>query len=114
MYRLTEDRFEKAKPILERYRTALHNRGKFDARRLEKELRECWDTGYRQVKDIFKRLSKIPRYRYLAAYYMEHSGTGRAVTEFWPTLTKLYGIDYYQSPMRESKREAFWRKLRTK
>jgi hypothetical protein len=114
MYRLTEDRFEKAKPILERYRTQLHNRGKINARGLEKELRKCWDSGYQEVKDIVKRLSKTTRYRYLAAYYMEHSETGGVVTEFWPTLSELYGIDYYQSPMREKKREAFWKKLRAK
>jgi hypothetical protein len=114
MYRLTDDRFEKAQPTLERYRTQLHTRRKIDAKGFEKELRTCWDTGYREVKDILKRLSETTRYKFLAAYYMEHSDGSKPLTEFWPTLSELYGVDYYQSPMRESKREAFWRKLRTK
>jgi hypothetical protein len=115
MYRLTEDRFEKAEPILEKYRAKLHHTGKIDARGLEKELRKCWHTGSREVKDIVMRLSKTTRYKYLAAYYMEHSDAGKKpLTEFWPTLSVVYGIEYYQHPMRESKRKAFWRKLRTK
>lgn len=112
MYSLTEARFEKAEPILEKYRAQLHARGKIDAKGLEKELRKCWATESTQVKDIFKRLSKTARYRYVAACYMEHSGRGGALTEFWPTLSELYGIAYYQSPLRETRRKAFWKKLR--
>jgi hypothetical protein len=93
----------------------LHTTGKFNAEGFEKELRKCWHTGLPQVKDIVKRLSQTPRYRYVAAYYMEHSDAGKKpLTEFWPMLSELYGVPYYQNLMRESKRKAFWRKLRTK
>ena len=110
MYRLTDERFEKAEPILEKYRAKLHATGRIDAKALQNELRRCWHAGDREVKDIFKRLSKTSHYKYLAAYCMEHSG----LMEFWPTLNTLYGVAYHHSPMRETKRKAFWRKFRTK
>jgi len=76
MYRLTEERFEKAEPILEKNRAKLHTTGKINAEGLEKELRKCWHTGSREVKDILMRLSKTTRYKYLAACYMGHSRRG--------------------------------------
>jgi hypothetical protein len=114
MYKLTERRLKNAKPILERYRTELHDRGTINAGVLEKELCECWDTGLRELKDVFQQLSKGPRYRHLTAYYMEHSTGPVVVSEFKPALAALYGIDYYNSPERERMREAFWRTLEIK
>jgi len=115
MYKLSDERFEKAKPILEKYRAQLHTTGRFNAEGLEKELRQCWKPGSREVKDVVMRLSKTDRYKYLAAYYMEHSDAGKKpLIEFWPTLSVLYGAEYYQSLMRVRKQKAFWSRLKTK
>jgi hypothetical protein len=116
MYKLTERRLEKAKPILEKYRAELHGSGSVMARDLERELKDCWNTGYRELKDIFIQLSKITHYRYLAAFYMEHSAQGRVVSEFWSPLVELYGMSSrkeYHDPETDQKREAFWQKFNT-
>ena len=108
MARLTERRFEKAKAILDKYREDLHRTGSISAGILEKELRDCWDTGYQELKGIIIDLSKRDHYRYLAAYYMEHSNAPGVVAEFKPVLAALYGIKYYDGPEREHGRKAFW------
>jgi hypothetical protein len=103
MYKLTERRFAKAKPILNRYRMQLHETGFASARGLEKELRDCWNIGYQELKDIIIALSKRPYYRYLAACYME-MGYPDVVIEFQPVLADMYG----------SKRGDFWKGLKAK
>jgi hypothetical protein len=115
MYRLDEERFAKAKPILEKYRAKLHATGKFNPEAIEKELRQCWHATSRDVKDVVMRLSKTARYKYLAAYYMEHSDAGKKpLMEFWPTLSVVYGVEYYQSLIRVRRQKAFWRKFKTR
>jgi hypothetical protein len=114
MYRLTERRFAKAKPILDKYRKQVHDAGRGAASGLERELRECWDIGYQELKDIIIDLSKRPHYRYLAASYME-SGYPSVVSEFHRVLADMYGIkSFHHSAERESKREEFWSALKTK
>jgi hypothetical protein len=114
MYRLTERRFTKAKPILDQYRKQLHDTGSILTRDFEMELRKCWKIGYQELKSIIIELSKQNRYRYLAARYME-SGSSGVVTEFQSTLAKMYGIkSFYHSPEKDSKRQAFWKKLKIK
>jgi hypothetical protein len=116
MYKLTERRRAKAEPILEKYRTQLQEKGVIDAQQFEKELRDCWNTGYQEMKDIAKQLLKISQYRFLAAYYMEHSNGMRTLvaSEFKEALAHLYGVKHYDSPDRESKRRAFWKGLKTR
>ena len=109
MYRLTEKRFEKAKEILERFRNQLHKSGRTDPGLLEKELRECWHTGYRELQDIMIQLLKNDRYRFLAAYYMDHSSL--VVTRFKAPLARVYGIPHYYSQDREAKKAAFWARI---
>jgi hypothetical protein len=114
MYRLTERRFIKAKPILDHFRKQLHSTGWMSASDLEMELRKCWKIGYRELKNIIIELSKQSYYRHLAVAYMESNGPG-PVMEFKRTLAKIYGIKSYDhSPNRESKRDTFWRKLKVK
>jgi hypothetical protein len=114
MYRLTERRFARAKPILDKYRERLHTAGDISAGELERELRDCWGVGYQALKGIIEDLAKRNHYRYLAAYYMEHSSAPGVVSEFKPVLAKMYGIrSYGHSPDRESKREAFWQGMKS-
>ncbi len=110
MYRVTPRRLAKAQPILDAFAVQLHGKRAIDVTRFEMELRECWDVGYREMKDLAEDLLKMRRYRFLAAYYMENSNGSRdrVAAEFKEVLAKLYGIDWYESPERETKRKAFW------
>jgi hypothetical protein len=53
-------------------------------------------------------MSNHDEYTHLAAYYMEHSNAPGVVTEFQPSLAKLYGIRWYGDNTREAKRAAYW------
>lgn len=111
MARLTDRRFEQAKPILDRYRDKLaqSQNHSFHAGFLEKELRELWRMGYQELKGVMKDLSRRPGYTHLAAYYMEHSNAGSGVAEeFKDTLAALYGVRHYHADDREEKQRAFW------
>lgn len=117
MYTLTERRIEKAMPILEKHRKQLLETGRFD-HRLEGELRACWDTGYRELKDIFRQLIKIPRYQLLAAAYIEDGNfttrTGCPM-EFFDPLADLYKINRYDSKELDVAKPKFWQsKLRAR
>jgi len=111
MYRLTDRRRKKAQRILDAYKLK-HDAGQpMSAKSFEKELRECWNIGYQELKDIIEDLSKIEEYTYLAAFYMENSNSGfGVVSEFKPVLAKLYGIKWYDAPERASARDQFWEK----
>ena len=111
MYRLTEKRFQKAKLILEKYRNQLHRTGQIEAGFFERELGQCWNLGYKALKGVMRDLLKEPRYRFLAAYYMEHSNAPGVVMEFQNPLAGVYGISYYHSKDREKKKAAFWAKM---
>ena len=110
MYRVTSRRLAMAQPILDTFTTEIHSKGRIDATRFEMALRECWDVGYQEMKDLAEDLLKMQEYRFLAAYYMENSNGSRdrVAMEFKEVLAKLYGIKWYDSPDREVKRKAFW------
>jgi len=110
MYRVTDRRLNKARNILEQHRTSLHKTGSMDTIGFEMELRECWAVGYQEMKDLAEDLLKNGRYRYVAAYYMEHSNGSpdMAVSEFWEPLAKLYGVPYYRAEGQEDGRKQFW------
>lgn len=112
MYRLTEIRLRKAEPILENYRRRLYERFRFEPGLLERELRECWNVGYQELKDIFKDMLKQERYRYVAIYYMENISGAAVVSEFWEPLAEAYGVRYFRAPDMEQKCEEFWKKFR--
>jgi hypothetical protein len=99
MYKVTQRRLTKAQPILERHRAELHRSGMTDARAVEMALRECWNVGYQEMKDLAADLLKQERYRFLAAYYMENSNGSRqrVAMEFKDDLAKLYGIRWYDA-----------------
>ena len=115
MYRLTDKRLQKAKPILDEYMSRLQAAGKIDVMEFEVALRNCWrKIGYQELKGIFKDMAGRREYLYLAAYYMEHSNEGRVVVEFQGFLASLYGVKWYRhnSPEINSKRKAFWEKMK--
>jgi hypothetical protein len=111
MYRLTERRLMLAQPILEKHRGDLYNHQRFDCSTFEHQLRQCWNVGYQELKDIMQDLLKRERYRYVAAYYMEHSNAPVVVMEFQIPLAKEYGIRNYHGNDREDKRRAYWERF---
>ena len=109
MRKLTENQLNQAENILERYRNHLLETGQMNARSFESDLRKCWDTGYQTIKQLALALSKIRRYRIVAAYYMEHIYPGGPAAEFKPRLAAMYGTrNYHCSKAMTEKREAFW------
>ncbi len=115
MATLTKNRLEAAKPILEAYRKRLHEAGSMDARQLEAELRKCWDAGYLTIRSIVIDMVKNhPRYRYVAAYYMENEHPTGVGAHFRAALTKLYGTRGLPAEKRDAKRAAFWKRIKPK
>ena len=108
MAHLTDRRFEKVKPILDKYREWLHSSGCINCGMLESELRECLNIGYRELKGIMIDLASKAHYVYLGAYYMQFQNGPGPVSEFKGTLGRLYGCGDYDATGCDAKREAFW------
>ncbi len=111
MYRLTNRRLEKARAILDHHNAVLSEKSRIVAMKFDAELRECWDIGYQELKDIIEQMAGMPEYKYLAAYYMENINGDCVVSEFQPVLAELYGIDWFYSDDKDAKREAFWKQF---
>ncbi len=109
-YRLTERRLDAARDILDKYAEQLRRSKRIDSMGLEHELRETWDLGYRELKDIMSDLLKTDEYKYIAAYYMQHQNPMGPVSEFKADLAALYGLNWYDSPERQKKQAAFWKR----
>lgn len=110
MYRLTERRYEKALPIFESHRKRLESGQHVDARLLDQELRECWNVGYQELKNIVIQLLDDPRFGLVAASYMENINGRLVVSEFKTPLAELYGLEVFDSPARDKQAKAFWTK----
>lgn len=109
MYKLTERRLEAARDILEQFRGWLYERGSFDAGYLEGQLRKCWDIGYQSLKDIMiDMFEHHPRYKYVAAWYMQHSNAPGVVSEFQKSLASLYHLRYFHTSERDDFGKGFW------
>ncbi len=108
MYRLTEIRLASAQAILEQHRAELFERHCFDTHSFERELRDTWSLGYRELKDIMCDMLKHERYREVAAFYMEHSNAPVVVSEFKQPLASLYGVRSYHAAECEEMRRKFW------
>jgi hypothetical protein len=52
MYRLTNRRLSAATTILEKYRAKLFGSHQIEPMHLEQELRDLWDIGYQELKDV--------------------------------------------------------------
>lgn len=113
MYRLTPLRRKKVKPILEKHRDELYASGRTCVADIEMALRDCLNTGWREVKSIVTALAKEERYKYLAAFFMESiEGMERVPSEFKPVLSKLYGIRRFSDAERGERRKAFWSQMK--
>lgn len=112
MARLTEARFQKAKPILDRYREQFHRTRHLNTTLFEKDLKEIWGLHYQELKTVMIDLSRRPEYLYLAARYMEGGSPG-VVSEFQSPLAALYGLRYYHAPDREERQREFWKRAFT-
>jgi hypothetical protein len=108
MYKLTERRLAKAVDILNAAAADLANKKHINTSTLEMQLRDCWDLGYQELKDIFCQMLKMDEYQNLAAFYMQFSNTTGVVSEFQMPLCDFYGID--QVP-RDISFQQFWKLL---
>lgn len=106
MYKLTDRRLAKAKAILDAAVARLHKSKSINTGELEMQLRECWDLGYQELKDIFRQMLKMKEFQVLAAYYMQFSSGEMIVSEFQDPLIDFYGVA--ELP-RTLSREGFWK-----
>jgi hypothetical protein len=108
MYKLTDRRFAKARPVLDTYRARMLKYRSIDSAALERELRDLWDTGYQEIKDIMLQLLKLHPYRLIAAYYMEESNGTGIVSEFQRPLADFYGVRHLGAKEFKETRKKFW------
>jgi hypothetical protein len=108
MSELTPEQFEQAKDIIEKYRDCLFRTKWMNAHSFEREIRELWQLGYQDIKELIEELSHHGRCEQVAVYYMEHSNGGRVVSEFQGRLAEIYGIDWYYADDRPAKQAAYW------
>jgi len=109
MYTLTNRRFQQAEGIFEKYQDVLFKNLKYDTGDFERELKNCWDVGYQEIKSILIDLvKKHPKFRYLALYYMQFQNPSGPISEFLETLAEQYGVEYYRSDECKTKQEEFW------
>jgi hypothetical protein len=108
MASLTPARLEKAKDVLESYRFQLFKTKKFDPMAFELELRELWGTGYHEMKSIAPDLLRKPRFREVAAYYMQNINSHGITAEYQGDLAKLYGTNHLPGEEFNKKRDEYW------
>ena len=115
MYKLTNIRLKQAKPILDGYTERLVRTQRCDVRRLEMDLRDCWGIGYQSLKGVMRDMLYRDEYKYLAAYYMEHSNSSCVVSEFQTPLAQLYGVERWTiGEERDEAKKMFWDRAFTK
>ncbi len=109
MASLTENRFNKAQPIFDRYTRILLETQHLPFPEFEKELKELFGMGYQELKGVMIDLSKKTEYVLLAARYMEE-GYPSVISEFKHHLATLYGVENFHGPDRDEKQKEFWAK----
>jgi hypothetical protein len=113
MYKLTDRRLDTAELILEEARASLIERGSINPYSFEHQLREIWNIGYQEIKDVMNDIVKRhPRFKFVAIYYMENSNPGGVVSEFKKTLASEYGLPSYDRNAIASLRERYWESAR--
>lgn len=108
MYRLTERRYEKALPIFESHRKRLESGQHVNTLELSRQLRECWDTGTKEIKSAMTQLLDDPRFGLVAASYLRYRDGSGVTHEIKPRLAALYGLAKFDSPERHEKEQSFW------
>ena len=109
MYRLTDRRLAKAEQLLEQYRSELVEHGRFNVTAMDHELKDLWNIGYQELKDVVVDMYKNhDRYKYVAVYYMEHSNDIGVAGEFKPILADAYGLKRYHDDDLDASRQRFW------
>lgn len=106
MYKLTERRLTKARSILDEANADLKRSHHINTSSFEMELRDCWELGYQELKDIFCQMLKMEEFQNLAAFYMQFSNATGVVSEFQRPLCDFYGVD--QVP-RDISFQQFWK-----
>lgn len=111
MYRLTQRRLQKAQSILdEAFIFLVKTKGQAFPYDFERNLRNCWNIGYQELKDIMKDVLKEEKYKYLAVLYMEAGGEC-VVCEFQAPLAKVHGLKYFTRDGLLANRHKFWNKF---
>lgn len=110
MYKITQRREKKARPILEKAYESLVTRGRFDVHALERELRQCWNVGYHELYEILEDAFKDEKWFPVAVYYMERISSPHPTCELRCALSRAYGLKKLVScDKSEFAREAFWK-----
>ena len=113
MYKLTDRRFHAAELILEEARASLIEHRSINSSTFENQLREVWNIGYQEIKDVMNDIVKhYPRFKFVAIYYMENSNPGGVVSEFQDTLASEYGLPSYDRCTIDSLRHKYWESAR--
>ena len=63
MYKLTERRLTKARSILDEANADLKRSHHINTSSFEMELRDCWELGYQELKDIFCQMLKMEEFQ---------------------------------------------------
>ena len=109
MYRLTERRLAKVEQLLEQYRSELAEHGNFNVTAMDQELKNLWNIGYQELKDVIIDMHKShERYQHVAVYYMEHSNDIGVVGEFKSPLADAYGLKHYHDDALDASRTQYW------
>lgn len=115
MFTLTEARFTKVRPILDRYRSELYAEGTQSHVALDGELREALKVGPDSIRGLLQEVyTRFPRYKYVAAYSMQFGCEPVPASEHRPMLRELYKSLREKSDDLAEMGTTFWDRFKSK
>jgi hypothetical protein len=111
MFKLTEKRMLRLKPILEKYRSALFYKRAFKTHEFEADVKAALETGVHGFPSVVQQLLKNENYQIVAVYYVENCETTGIPSEFREQLARFYGArNLYDSTLAETRKQ-FWKEV---
>jgi hypothetical protein len=115
MFTLTETRFSKVRPILDRYRSELYAEGTQSHAAMDGELREALKVGPDSIRGLLQEVYvRYPRYKYVAAYSMQFGCEEAPANEHKPMLRELYKALREKSDDLAEIGTTFWERFKSK
>lgn len=115
MFTLTETRFTKVRPILDRYRSELYAEGTQSHVAMDGELREALKVGPDSIRGLLQEVyTRYPRYKYVAAYSMQFGCAETPANEHKPMLRELYKALREKSDDLAEIGTTFWERFKSK
>jgi hypothetical protein len=115
MFTLTESRFSKVRPILDRYRSELYAEGTQSHEAMDGELREALKVGPESIRGLLQEVyTRYPRYKYVAAYSMQFGCADAPASEHRPMLRELYKSLREKSDDLSAIGTTFWERFKSK